>query len=228
MERDNEFSQILKAQESFLHLLSRLYSLEVDQPLFDKLLVAGLPEECGDAELTEGYHLIAGYLRQAPVDPVTDLAVDYARVFLGAGTLETSAAAYPYESVYTSSDRLVMQQARDEVLAIYRRNGLDKSDSVDVPEDHLGLECTFLAHITHRALNALDHEDWPALSASLKEQRTFLLEHLQNWVPAFCADIGKYARTDFYRGVAKITAGFLRLEGAVLDDLIAEAIGKVA
>ena len=48
------------------------------------------------------------------------------RAFIGHG-IDAYSAAYPFESVYTSPKRLMMQEARDEVLAVYRSEGLDLS-----------------------------------------------------------------------------------------------------
>ena len=76
----------------------------------------------------EGYRLLATYLSNTWDNSVTDLAIDYVRVFIGHG-IDAFSAAYPFESVYTSEKRLLMQEARDEVLAIYRSAGLDKQDT---------------------------------------------------------------------------------------------------
>ena len=74
--------------------------------------VLAYPADCGSPDMREGY-------RPAPAD---DLAVDYARVFLGAGEANGK-AAYPYESVYTSPEGLVRQEARARVRAIYAAGG---------------------------------------------------------------------------------------------------------
>ena len=72
--------------------------------------------------------MICGYLSQADGTVLTELAVDYVRAFIGSGN-DGFSAAYPYESVYTSPKRLMMQDARDEVLVLYRAFGLDKQES---------------------------------------------------------------------------------------------------
>ena len=81
-----------------------------------------------------------------------------------------------------------------------------------------------MAHLCREPQEALTRQDWPAVSARFKEQRDFLAGHLLNWVPAFCADIEKCAATDFYKAAAKITNGYLRMEQAIIDDLIAEPV----
>jgi len=189
--------------------------------LLDQMKVMSFPAECGEPELAAGYRNLEGYLRRPGLDPLTDLAVDYAKVFLGAG-ISDGDVAYPFESVYTSKERLIMQEARDQVLAIYRAKGLDKAEALDYPEDHLALELEFMERLCRETRQALTAQDWPAVSASIQEQKDFLSQHLLNWVPAFCADIEKCAGTEFYKAIGKVTNGYLCMEHAILEDLIAE------
>ncbi len=79
---------------------------------------------------------MAGYLSNVWDGTLQELAVDYVRCFIGGG-MDAFSAAYPYESVYTSPKRLMMQEARDEVLAIYRSQGFDKAEGWKESEDHV-------------------------------------------------------------------------------------------
>lgn len=97
-------------------------------------------------------------LAQAGAGVITELAVDYVRTFIGSGNNGYS-AAYPFESVYTSPKRLLMQGARDEVLVIYRAAGLEKSESWGDGEDHVALELEFMEVLGSRALEALKSGD---------------------------------------------------------------------
>jgi anaerobic sulfite reductase subunit A len=172
--------------------------------------------------------MLKEYLRQPRKDLLTDLAVDYAKVFLGAGISNNDGAAYPYESVYTSPERLIMQDARDQVVAAYRVKGLDIAQKLDFPEDHIALELEFMAYLCTETQSALVTQDRTSLLDCLKEQMNFLTQHLWNWVPEFCADVEKNSGTMFYTAISKVTHGFLRLELALLEDLIAETGVEVA
>jgi putative dimethyl sulfoxide reductase chaperone len=222
MDRTGEYTALLENREQLYRLLGRLYKVETDQALLDSMMAMSFPPECGESELDAGYRMLETYLRKPGLDPLTDLAVDYAKVFLGAGITKNGSAAYPYESVYTSPARLIMQDARDQVLAAYRTKGLDKVKTLDVPEDHLGLELEFMGCLCRETQQALAQGDWPTVSASLQEQREFLAKHLLNWVPTFCVDVTKYAETDFYQAVSRMTNGYLRLDRDLLESLIAE------
>lgn len=228
MEKIEEISALISNRENLYLFLGRLYKVEVDQPLWDEMKGMRFAAECDEADLNEGYRLLEIYLRQPGRDPLTDLAVDYARVFLGAGIYESNKAAYPYESVYTSPKRLIMQEARDQVVAVYRARGLDKAETLDFPEDHLALELEFMAYLCHETQKALNAQDRSAVSGCIKEQKDFLTHHLLNWVPEFCADVEKFAGTEFYKAVAKITRGYLQLERTMLDDLLSETAMEAA
>lgn len=218
-----EHAALISNRENMYRLLGRFYRVEVDQTFLNQMKSMEFPAECVEKELVEGYRMLEHYLRGAGSDPLTDLAVDYAKAFLGAGIAKGD-VAYPYESVYTSPERLVMQDARDQVVAIYRSKGLNGAQGLDVPEDHVALELEFMVHLCHEAQDAIAASDWPAVSASLKEQESFLRQHLLNWIPDFCTDVQKCAETEFYQAAAKITNGYLRMEQVLVEGLIAETL----
>lgn len=74
-------------------LLSRLYRVEVDQPLLDELRSMRFPAKTGNENVDEGYRLLATYLSNTWDNSVTDLAIDYVRVFIGHG-IDAFSAAY--------------------------------------------------------------------------------------------------------------------------------------
>lgn len=199
--------QSLELRENLYRLLSRLYDLEVDAPLLAALKGLRFPQDCGDPQLEEGYRLLEQYVQSHDQTCLDDLAVDYAGVFLAAGVAQ-GLAAFPYESVYTNKKRLVGQQARGSAAVAYAAKGFALGTATyKIPEDHVAVELEFMARLCREA--AAEGAD---LAACLAEQRAFFEAHLQNWMPAFCRDVEKYAATGFYKGLAKITGGFLNLE----------------
>ena len=111
--------------------------------------------------------------------------MDYAHVFLGAGTYDKIMAP-PYESVFTSEERILMQDARDGALAYYRAEGLELPADNTTPEDHLGFELQFAALLAERMAEALEAGE-AARAAELADlQRSFFTYHQANWLPALC------------------------------------------
>ncbi|OUO88929.1 hypothetical protein B5F40_12025 [Gordonibacter sp. An230] len=144
-----------------------------------------------------------------------DLAAEYNRLFLGMGPHPVA----PYESVYTSPEHLLMQEARDEVLTAYRSQGLDAPDDFDLPEDHLALECAFVAELADRTAEACAKGDGEAVGELVAFERAFVENHVASWVPAFCDDVEAHARTSFYRGLAALAREQVEADREVLAGL---------
>lgn len=194
--------------------LARVYRAEVDEGFLASLKEVSFDELASQSGLGEGAALLQDYLHRPTLTMRKDLAVDFAKVFLAAG-ISQGAAAFPYESVYTSPDRLVMQEARDQVLSLYRTKGIALNGVVE-PEDHLAFELEFMLYLIGEGKEAVGAADFSALENNLQEQREFLQNHLLNWVPDFCEDVQACANTDFYKAVAQITGGFLFSDAAWL------------
>lgn len=199
-------NKMMTARANFYRFLSRLYLLEVDETLWNAMQNMTFPVDAAEGDMKAGFELMRGYLdANAEGDlaaVLDDLAVDYARIFLSAGVAQGK-AAFPYESVYTSRKHLVMQDSRMDVVALYAKRGVTPSkDNYHVPEDHLGYLCEYMAILIDEG--------------AADEQKAFLKNHLLNWVSAFTVDMGKYAATDFYGGLAKLTRGFLLLEQEIM------------
>lgn len=213
--------EVLRQRSATYALLARLYRAEIDQPLLDELHGMLYPADTGDESLDTGYLCIATFLSNLWTGSVNELKVDFARCFLGNG-VDGYSAAYPYESVYTSPKRLMMQDARDEVLAVYRAYGIKKTDDWKEGEDHLSLELEFERIMCDRAIEALMADDEDKASELLAAQLGFLRDHLAPWVPMLTADMKRRAQTKMYLGLAHLTDGFLRTDLQFMEDLLAE------
>ncbi len=214
-----ELALICDDRAATYELLARLFREEVDQELFDRLMATDYPVTSGNELMDEGYYQIAKHLSNAWVDPLMKLSIDYTKAFLGSG-IDSYSAAYPFESVYTSEKRLLMQGARDEVLAIYRSCGLDKAESWTVGEDHLAVELEFMRVLAQRTAASLRAGNEEQAFSQLATQRNFLEDHLANWVPVFTAEARRFADTLFYQGLINLTEGFLKEDGALLSALL--------
>lgn len=217
-----QLAAISEQRAATYNLLARLFQVEVDQPLLDELKARAFPTGTGNEAVDAGYGLIASFMSNLWENSLLDLAIDYVRVFIGHG-LDMYSAAYPYESVYTSKKRLLMQEARDEVLALYHGAGVIKQDSWREGEDHVALELEFMQIQATRTAAALRQGDEDEAVRLMRSQRDFLDEHLCAWVPMMTADMKKFAQTDLYRGLAWLTEGYVAEDLAFLDELLDDA-----
>ena len=217
----NEIAAMCVKRSGTYSMLSRLFASEPDAALVEDLHGGRFPSSTGCPDADQGYRMIATYLSGRWAGTVADLAVDFSRTFVG-NSADAFSAAYPMESVYTSEKRLRMQEARDEVLAIYRSHKLDKADAWAESEDHLSAELEFMQVLCDRAAACLTSGDEDGAIAYLTTQRNFLEDHLVCWVPMLCQDMKRFAKTDFYRGLAFLTDGFLQTDFEFLSDLLSE------
>ena len=215
----DELAQMMDSRAATYNLLARLYRVEVDEPLLEKLRTSRFPLRTGNKEINLGYKLMREYLGRSWENAKTELAVDYVRSFIGHGNTAYS-CAYPYESVYTSGRRLLMQDARDEVVLIYRSAGKDKAPDWTDPEDHIALELEFQGFLCTKAAEALRAGNEDEAAAYVMQQRNFLEDHLLSWTPMMLADLDRFSRTDFYKGLGHLTTGVLQEERSVLEELL--------
>ena len=201
-------------------LLARFYLEEPSADFIEQLRAARFPAKNGNENIDEGYRLIATYLSRTGEAALVDLAADYSRTFIGNGT-DSYAAAYPMESVHAGRKRLLMQAARDEVLAVYRAYGLEKTGHLRDGEDHIAYELEFMQFLAGRCAAALREGDEEAAESLARAQLNFLDDHLLNWVPKLTAQMRHFCKTDFYAGVSRLTFGFLKESRAALGEMLA-------
>jgi len=132
---------------------------------------------------------------------------EFNRLFVGPGRLP----APPYESVWRSEDRLLMQAAAEGVRSVYLEYGVQ--NTYPEPEDHLALELEFYALLQYRVLNG------EAPHRHLAAQQRFWTEHLSTWVPAFCQAVEESTSSPFYRNLAVASRRILGAETTILPML---------
>lgn len=216
-----QFEELRQANEeraAFSRFLASLYLYELTEQQIEALAAI----QCaGDGSaIDDGLAAMKEYLRHRHGATRQELAVDYARVFLGAGNYDRITAP-PYESVFTSEERILMQDARDGALSYYRSIGLDLPADNSTPEDHLGFELQFAAALCDRANEAIAAGDGQQLQEAVELGRSFFAFHQRNWLPQLCDAIDEWAQTDFYKQVAAVTRGYVEAEEAFFAEAAA-------
>ena len=214
--------ELSKYRALMYRFLGGLYIMEVDEDQLKALKKLEFPEitdeEEADLDLREGYLLVKEYVADATADDLEDLAADYAKVFLAAGDA-TGRAAFPYESVYIDNKRQVGGSSEMQMKALYLERGWEPDPNVyRTMYDNIGLMLEYMGIICDEITDAIELEDRDKFIQLLSEQRAFVKKHLTNWAYSFTSDIGKYAESGFYKGVARITNGFLKKEAALLQE----------
>lgn len=152
-----------------------------------------------------------------------EVHLDRTYLFYMIGASHTS----PYESVYRTDDSTVFGPTTLEVRAFYKAHGLRFDRSETEPDDHIGIELAFAAHLLDAAATAFEAGDDQAAAKMLDELRVFLSDHVLVFSPMYLGNVQRRAKSPFYRAVAGIAEGAISeladVLGAVASDSIVEA-----
>ena len=213
-----ELTAVNAARAALYRTLAQLFFTELTQEQIEHLAQQDFSGMSGDEPLiAEGFEDMHRYLRKLNSGTRQQLAADYAHTFLAAGNYK-SFAATPFESVFTSETGLLMQEARDEVYKMYCAEHIQPREELHTPEDHLSFEFEFVATLIERTNEALGQGDTAAALSHARCIQEFHGAHQLNWVDDLCDAVADVAQTRFYRGLGKVTRGWVHLETDVIAD----------
>lgn len=205
-----EMLEYFQASTDTYRFLSQAIFKELNEEAIKDLAAAEWPRETGNEHLDLGYAYIRRYFKFSNNDRRSQLACEYARVFLAAGIYGAKNwVAVPYESVFTSEEHAMMGESRADLLTVFARDGFKVDPGLHEPEDHLSFELEYLSHMNAAAAELLAQERIGELRINVKRQATFINKHLLNWVPALLEKSKEYAKTSFYLGLLNVMIGSL-------------------
>ena len=153
---------------------------------------------------------------------IEDLAVEYARLFLG-----PDKHISPHESVHHDRDGgdwgALWGKSTVEVKKFIESTGLEYISEYSGMPDHISVELEFMQQVTNREAQAWESNDSEGALYCLKMEKKFLDDHIMKWIPLFCDKIIDAAELSFYSEIAKLTKSFLEID----IDEIAQTITKV-
>ena len=141
---------------------------------------------------------------------------EYTRLFMG----PTKLPAPPWESVYTTKERLLFQESTLKVRQCYLKYNFLPANYRSEPDDHLALELDFMANLSHLAQDAFQNDKPDEALNILKDQQAFLKEHLLLWVPQFVSDLHTATSHPLYLGMSSILSNFLKTDNIILDEIL--------
>lgn len=208
-----DWGTTLTAEMLLFGLLGKLFYVYPEKDWLHSLIgddvFAEIPFGQDQPEVQRGQDLLLEWCRKEQKDTTgrtfEELRADYTRLFIGIGSI----LAPLWESVHFNDERMIYQEQTMQVRAWYRKFGLQAENFQHEPDDHVGLEMAFLAHLARLGLEALEAQNTAALECLLDAQRGFLVEHVLQWVPEWCDQVEEQASTGFFRGLACITRGAL-------------------
>jgi TorA maturation chaperone TorD len=169
-----------------------------------------------DTLLTEFAEQSKGLKGEKMESLLTDLAAEYASLFLGMGKKNV----YLVESVYLGKDHLLYEKPYHEIVQAYKSLGYEKDKDFPEPEDHVAVEFEFMAKLCRWTSKTLDDGEVEKGMAYLNLQKEFLTDHMNKWVPLLCQELEKTATLPFYKALAHLTKGFITLDDGIPDHLM--------
>jgi TorA maturation chaperone TorD len=214
-----ELWESAKFRSKIYGFLSSLYMQIPSHNLVNALLcgevssfLSTLPQKVGPTrDIEEGLADILRFITtssgQAVEEVHQNLCVEYTRLFRG--IMPGYSPPPPYESVYRDEGRVLMGKSAVEVRRRYAEAGVDvPAECGDLP-DYVGLELDFMRFLAEQEAESWRKRERDSALGYLDMERGFLTDHIMKWVPRFCDKVVDVAEFDFYRGIARMTKGFL-------------------
>jgi len=199
-------------------LLTLIYRTEITKELLQHIKEPEFLSVLSDM----GAELENDFLQKNEDELIEDLAVEYARLFIG-----PDKHISPHESIHHDTGDGDWGQfwgrSTVEVKKFVETAGLEyKPDYTGMP-DHISVEFEFMQQAAKREAQAREENDSDGLLYCLKMEKMFIEEHLLEWIPIFCDKVISEAELPFYREIAKVTKNFMEFEKEEISKYISEA-----
>lgn len=176
----------------------------------------GFPIECANSHMESGLAQLINCSSKLEVMSMQEakecVMVEYAELFIGPGLPK----APPWESLYRTNEKIHFGWTTYEMKRLLFEKGLESKRKNQQPEDHIGLELMLLAVLTTQ-LTTLEHNQQVS---NIKEQISFINEHLLSWIPELCRDARENGTIGFYGGLIELIWGILLWDLELIQEYI--------
>jgi TorA-specific chaperone len=207
--------------------LTRWYSKEIDHKCLLEMnstlaMFADYNKGRNDNMLEKGIEIIKNFTgKHSDLTLLVDeLALKYTTIFLNVSPNGVVKHVHPYESVYLSPNKLVMQDQRDEVLEFYAEQQMGVADNFKEPEDHIAIELAFLQELNKRICKELANNNMDDALDKFEVHSKFMQQHLLKWVHLLGRDLIASDPNGFYAGLANITIGFVKEDYMYVEEVM--------
>ena len=121
-------------------------------------------------------------------------------------------------AAHRSGEPTVFQEGTLAVRAAYRARGVQPRKLQRVPDDHVALECAFMAREARFSLAQLIAGDVRELAAGLRAQQSFVVEHMTAWLGEYAKGLRRSATAVLYPQAAEALAAFVALDATFLAE----------
>lgn len=117
-----------------------------------------------------------------------------------------------YEMEYGRHE--IIRQAADlaDLAGFYRAFGLEFADGAEGRPDHVTAECEFMSALCAKEAHALTLDEQEHVDVCVDAQRSFLRDHLAQWLPALARHVEEADATGLYGVIARFAAALVDVE----------------
>ena len=226
MQLNDEIISIMQGREVTYAAMSDLF-LSLIETKQIQMLIDLMPMYEEMAENTDNQHIKYGvsHLLEAVNEYKNsddtarkNLLVDYSREYSRLFCLGNAAAIS--ESVYVSPLHLTMQEQELEVSKLYKACNFDMKHTTNEPQDHLSYELMFMSYLSKGTYQNIEKGDNTQAESLINLQKSFIKDHLLNWLGYFLSSIKKYKEGErLYYPLSCLLLGFIEEDSAFLETL---------
>ena len=169
-------------------------------------------KEPRSAQCAQGWEQLTGY-NTHDRENLLPLCKEFGFLFLN------PRGVHPFESVYRSFKKQLMDKPWVQVKNFYQSTGMIKGGNEEHLEDHASVELGFMAHLALMSAQVSSEDPGEALNL-LKIQEDFLTQHLLCWLPDLCRDIQARDSVPFYHSIARICENWVDMDHKYLKHFL--------
>ena len=197
------------ARSGLYRLLSALFRSEPAAALVNQLRQA----EFRDALAGAGVILPDDFYTSPGKEYLTELEMEYARLFIGPGSHIS-----PHESVHREDEESGLYgRATVKVRQFLETAGFTLQPDYNGLPDHISVELELMQVLAGYEAGAWDRNETELAMTCLELEKDFISQHLIRWIPAFCIKIIEEAEHPFYREIAKLMNDFIEMEADTIS-----------
>lgn len=207
-----EMAQKAITRSNLYGLLATIYRVEPTADLLRQIKHPRFLEALVDVGVT----LEKDFLDAPEEQLLSDLAVEYTRLFIGPGKHIS-----PHESVHTRGhDESLWGRSTVEVKDFIESVGIEFRPDYHGMPDHISVELELMQKLTEAEAKAWQRGDYAEATMWLQLEQEFTDKHLARWVPAFCKQVVGQAELSFYSEMAMVTKEVLEMEKKQIEGLV--------
>lgn len=193
------------------------FKIYFEHNVFEDLVQAG--------EINKNIQYLAEFFQaEKSEEEYKKLYLEHRLLFSGSGKL----IAPPWGSVYLSREHIIFDEHTLAVKEFYKANGYEVLDMKKGPEDHIGLELSFISNLNSRLLVELKSEnpDEVKIYENLKTQIEFINNQILTWFDKFANLIYQAENTVFYKNIVEFLDIYLKEDIVELESVLKQFNNK--